>query len=135
MKIKFKVKKSIRFGGWSLSPNENMECELPQLISGPSAVSDLLKRYPDVIEVEDTEVAEGQGEETPDEEPKIDGVVEETPEVPETEPETPVEDKDEVPEETETESNEDPVEEPKDEVPEKIETEGEEPKTEESEEK
>lgn len=106
MKIKFKVKKSIRFGGWSLSPDENMECELPQLISGPSAVADLLKRYPDVIEMESTETEDN-------------GQVDEIPEVPETEPETPVEEpKDEVPEETETE--EDPVED-------------EEPKTEESE--
>ena len=114
MKIKFKVRKLIRFGGWYLSPDENMECELPQLISGPSAVRDLLKRYPDVIEVEGTE--EPKDEVPEPTKTESEGQVEDSGEVPEgteTEPETPVEEpKDEVPEipETETETNEGPVE-------------------------
>lgn len=79
MKVRFKKEQVYWFAGYRLTPDENMECELPAQIATPSVVKDLLVRYKGLVEVID----EGEAKETksePEVKAEVKVVVEETPE-------------------------------------------------------
>lgn len=88
-KLRFTREKEYWYGGYRLTPDQNLECELPKQLSTPSIIKDILLRFRGEAEL----VKEDETPQTPAEPEQPQELKNEEPPVqePEPQPEAPAE--------------------------------------------